>query len=65
MALTVRADGLGIQRARQDFGDVFDLEVVLRLDGFDAILEHRDAERAGRRHRLGAGVQRLLARACC
>src|SRR6185312_2423316 len=53
-------DRLRIERARQNLRDVFDAEVILRLDCFDAILEHRDAERAGRRHRLCPGVQRLL-----
>src|SRR5258708_24761145 len=54
------ADGLGIQRARQDLGDVLHGEVLLRADAFDTVFEHGDAERAGGRHRVGAGGQRLL-----
>src|SRR5262245_42370907 len=54
------AGWFSVQRPRQDFGDILHLEVVLRLDGLDAVLEHGDAEGACGCHGVGAGGERLL-----
>src|SRR5487761_2176834 len=48
------------QRGGEDLGDIFHLELLLCADSLDAILEHRNAEGAGRRHRISPSVERLL-----
>ena len=51
---------LRFNRARDDFGDVFDLHLLFGLDTFDAIIEHGDAEGAGGGEDFGPRLQRLV-----
>src|SRR3954468_11429262 len=47
-------------RRRDEFGDVADLEAIVRLDAVDAVLEHRHAEGAGGGKHLRARLQRFI-----
>src|SRR5262249_11395319 len=49
-----------LQGTRQNLGDILDGETLLRVHSLDAVLEHRDAEGTGRRHRVRASRERLL-----